>query len=328
MSSSGNNVTFNQDMTRMSVGTDSGFQIFDLPPATNYRRIRSEQSLGGVSQVAMLEKTPLIAVVGGAANNSSNNRHLQLYDLNKSEVLTEMHFDTAILNVRINIKRLAVILDRHIHLFDLNTMQPLPQVRTTSPLNKAGIGALSCLLNTGACYFAFPQSSDKDNPSRGDVFVLDAISLQHISVIPAHNTTVVALEFCGSGTRLATCSVKGTVIRVFSNPNPTLLYTFRRGQQEAIIYSLAFNYAGDLLAVASNSGTLHLFRCDEQNQGASSLAGTRSFSKISIKEKQRTNCGISADGSVLSIVQVADQGLLTQYEIRGEKTKLVGEYPF
>lgn len=335
MSSSGNNVTFNQDMTRMSVGTDSGFQIFDLPPATNYRRIRSEQSLGGVSQVAMLEKTPLIAVVGGTTNNSSK-RFLQLYDLQHDKVLAELHYRTPILNVRMNRKRLSVILERHIHIYDLQTLQSLPSLTTINPPNRLGLGALSCVMGNGACFFAFPQSSNP-NVDQGDLFLIDVMDshMQQIGMIPAHNTVIAALEFCGSGTRIATCSVKGTVIRVYSNPSPTLLYTFRRGQQEAIIYSLAFNYAGDLLAVASNSGTVHVFQCEgEQNQ----LGGNRSSIKVSVAADTETIVGLDRDGKLLSVVQGSEEHcMLTQYELPPRavltsptspsgQVKLAGEY--
>jgi len=59
---------------------------------------------------------------------------------------------------------------------------------------------------------------------------------------------------------LATASDKGTVVRVFSVPGAQKLWQFRRGSQSARIFSLNFNLASSLLAVSSDSSTIHIYR--------------------------------------------------------------------
>lgn len=315
-------VGFNQECSQIATGSETGFQVFDVPPSGGFRRRINETSLGGIRLVAMLHDTPLIAVVG---SSQGTNRYLLLYDAGRKEVVTEMHFDTTILAVKMNMKRLVIILERHIHLFDLNTLAPLPQIRTTQPPNKRGLGSLSALSASDmTCYFAFPHS-DRDE-SRGDVVVMDAISCRKVQMIAAHQHPIAALELCSDGSRLATCSERGTQIKVFSIPNMQLLFTFRRGNWAANIYCLALSQKGELIAAASDSGTLHLFRAAD----GSTSTETKSFAKVNIKEKVKTICGVDASCSFVSVVTMPTTGealTLSQYALDKSSAKLAAEYP-
>ena len=71
---------------------------------------------------------------------------------------------------------------------------------------------------------------------------------------------------------LATASDKGTVIRVFSIPNGDKIAQFRRGTKSARIFSLSFNAASTLLAVTSDSETVHIFRLNGQSRPSGSGA--------------------------------------------------------
>ena len=74
---------------------------------------------------------------------------------------------------------------------------------------------------------------------------------------------------------LATASDKGTVVRVFSVPDAKKLWQFRRGSQSAKIYSINFNLPSTLLAVSSDSTTIHIYKLDSRDKrlgAAESLA--------------------------------------------------------
>lgn len=62
------------------------------------------------------------------------------------------------------------------------------------------------------------------------------------------------------GTRLATASDKGTIIRVFSIPDGAKLFQFRRGSMPARIFSMSFDLNSTLLCVSSATETVHIFR--------------------------------------------------------------------
>jgi WD40 repeat protein len=71
---------------------------------------------------------------------------------------------------------------------------------------------------------------------------------------------VITLNY--AGTLLATASVKGTLIRIFSTDTGNPLSEVRRGQKEAVIYSLSFDMKSQWLACSSDRNTIHLFSVD------------------------------------------------------------------
>jgi len=85
--------------------------------------------------------------------------------------------------------------------------------------------------------------------------------------IMAHNGPLAALSLNQTGTLLATASEKGTLIRIFDTVSGTSLQELRRGTSEAIIYSICFNSASDLIAVSSNKGTVHVFQIKSAEEG-------------------------------------------------------------
>lgn len=88
-------------------------------------------------------------------------------------------------------------------------------------------------------------------------------------MIQAHKSPVAFLSLNSTGTLLATCSDKGTVIRVFSVPGADKIAQFRRGSYPARIYSLNFNAMSTLLAVSSDSDTIHIFKINSTSSATS-----------------------------------------------------------
>lgn len=96
--------------------------------------------------------------------------------------------------------------------------------------------------------------------------VFDAETLACRVVIPAHEGQLAALQFSRTNTRIATASLKGTVIRVFDTRDGSKLYELRRGlKRTASIFSLSFSPCGTFLACSSNTETVHVFKLDERS---------------------------------------------------------------
>ncbi|ERE60795.1 WD repeat domain phosphoinositide-interacting protein 2 [Cricetulus griseus] len=101
----------------------------------------------------------------------------------------------------------------------------------------------------------------------GEVQVFDTINLRAANMIPADDSPLAALALDASGTKLATASEKGTVIRVFSILEGQKLFEFWRGVKRCVsICSLAFSMDGMFLSASSNTETEHIFKLEAMRE--------------------------------------------------------------
>lgn len=84
----------------------------------------------------------------------------------------------------------------------------------------------------------------------------------NISIIAAHSGQLSCLAMNFDGTKCATASEKGTLIRIFDTATGQLLNELRRGMDRAEIYSIAFNKESTRICVSSDKGTIHIFNLD------------------------------------------------------------------
>ncbi|KAG9305847.1 hypothetical protein G9A89_006258 [Geosiphon pyriformis] len=84
----------------------------------------------------------------------------------------------------------------------------------------------------------------------------------NVSIIPAHTAKLSCLAVNQDGSKCASASEKGTLIRVFETSTGKLLNELRRGVDRAEIYSIAFNHDSTRLCVSSDKGTVHIFNLD------------------------------------------------------------------
>ena len=87
------------------------------------------------------------------------------------------------------------------------------------------------------------QNANISSSGLGRVQIVDLAhpDNQPITIV-AHDTKLSCLQMNIQGTRLATASDKGTLIRIFDTENGKLLSELRRGTQAATIYSINFRY--------------------------------------------------------------------------------------
>jgi autophagy-related protein 18 len=184
-------------------------------------------------------------------------------------------------------------------IYDMANMKLLHTIHATS--HPAAPSALSP--SSDACYLAYLNT----NAITGKVILFDAETLTAVNVIEAHKSGISRLAFSFDGRMLATASDKGTVLRVFSVPEGgkkctqlitiEKLFQFRRGSMQAKIHSLAFSASGELLAVCSDTDTIHIFRL-----GVSSTPSNSPANKNKELGSKRTSFGygIQVIGSILS----------------------------
>jgi autophagy-related protein 18 len=264
--SSLNFITFNQDHSCLAVGTSKGFRIYHTDP---FSKIFSGGD-GNIAIIEMLFSTSLVALI-------LSPRHLIIQNTKRASVICELTFPSAVLAVRLNRKRLAVVLEDEIYLYDIQNMSLLTSI-PTSP-NPNAICALSP--SSENCYLAYPLPKPREDgqerrpahvpPSaslyspvtNGSVLIYDTLTLKAVNVIEAHNTPLSCVALNHDGTLLATASETGTIIRVFSVPQGQKLFQFRRGTYPTVISSMSFNATSSLLCVSSTTDTIHIFRLQQ-----------------------------------------------------------------
>eukprot|EP00051_Salpingoeca_urceolata_P026828 m.478897 g.478897 ORF g.478897 m.478897 type:complete len:382 (+) comp21268_c0_seq1:256-1401(+) len=332
-------VTFNQDSSRLSVGTRHGYQTYALQPLKQLYEKRGEPT--GILE--MLFNTSLVAHVGADGPGSST--CLRMINTKREKEIIRMNYNSAILAVKLNRQRLVVVLTTTIYIYDITNMHLTHTIGPTPP-NPTGVCALSSCHVPGesgtsaaaANYFAYPG-----NPASGQVYVYDTENLRAVTMLEAHSSPIACLAFSSRGDRLATASVKGTVIKIFSLPDGQKLFELRRGRStNATIYSMSFNLSGTMLCVSSNKQTVHIFKLDgaqreDQAQSWSvmglvnavtSSAATmvpttvselwtqeRSFAQFTLPEPMQNICTLVGEGDHTAVMVATTDGKVYKYRV-------------
>lgn len=84
--------------------------------------------------------------------------------------------------------------------------------------------------------------------------------------INAHESEVGALAVNAEGTLIASASIRGTIIRVFSAEDGKCLQELRRGSGKAFITSIIFHPTLHLIACTSNKSSIHLFEINKSTK--------------------------------------------------------------
>ncbi|XP_030509776.1 autophagy-related protein 18b isoform X1 [Cannabis sativa] len=241
--------SFNQDASCFVIGTRDGIKIYD----SNTGRLFFERAIGAFTIAEMLFTSSLLAIVGAGEQPSLSPRRLCLFNTMTGTALRELNFLTSILAVRMNKKRLVVVLQEKTYVYDINSLAILDTIDTVP--NLKGLCAFSP--NLDACFVALPASTTK-----GAVLLYNAMDLLSHCEIDAHRSPLAAMTLSSNGMYIATASEQGTIIRVHMVSEATKSYSFRRGTYPSIIFSLSFGPSAelpDILVATGSSGSVHAF---------------------------------------------------------------------
>ncbi|XP_071777471.2 WD repeat domain phosphoinositide-interacting protein 1 isoform X1 [Centroberyx gerrardi] len=254
--------SFNQDSTSLAVGTKTGYKLFSLTMVDKLDCIHESAETPDVYIVERLFSSSLVVVVSTAMP-----RRMNVYHFKKGTEICNYSYSNNILAVRLNRQRLVVCLEESVYIHNIKDMKLLKTLLNT-PSNPSGLCALS--ISHSNSYLAYPGSA-----TIGEIIVYDANNLSTVTMIPAHDSPLAALTFNASGTKLASASERGTVIRVFSVPEGLRLFEFRRGMKRYVsISSLSFSPDGQFLCASSNTETVHIFKLEQLGPSGEDEAAT------------------------------------------------------
>lgn len=273
---------FNQDASCFVVTTTKGFSVYNA----NTLKSRFARHIGGCpSLVEPLFRTNILALVGGNERFPPNK--VQIWNDHENKVIAELEFGQPVTGVKLRRDKICVSTEDRIYIYAFNTLQLLHTFDTAKnsygllvinhqePLMIASLGK-----EVGSLHI------EVHDPKIG----------VRVHSVSAHHGPLRGIVLSNDGTKIATCSTKGTIVRVFDASNGVLLHELRRGIDQVDITSMAFSSNAKLLAVVSSKGTVHVYDLDAPGASGYLARGERSNAKYYLPPGDYT-CAFSSDAT-------------------------------
>jgi hypothetical protein len=237
-------LSFNQDQSCFSCGTERGFRVYHcLPYKDTFERIFD----GGIGLVTMLYRTNIMALVGGGRHPKFPPNKVMLWDDNQTKCIGELSFKSSVKAVQLSRERIVVVLEQRIYVYNFSNLKLMDAVDT-------------CGNPSGLCALGLHEPTILVTPTKqiGYIRIANYSSNVHVER-NVSDVPLAALVMTQDARLCAVASVHGTVIKIFSTADGSLLQEMRRGADKAIIHNLAFDRRGRWLACTSDRGTVHIF---------------------------------------------------------------------
>ena len=312
-----NAISFNHDASCVVVSTGTGFRIVRVDSGEVVHRF---DTIGPMRACELLRNTRLVACVGNGGGMDTgapdlSPRRLKILNVDWQTLIADLAFRTTIRNVKMNRHVLVVCEDEETTVFEMKGLTKVMNVPQRK--NVKGIAAINSDAVNACDWSGTKKSNDEEEIKEGEttttnnnnnnnnnsynsyLAVVSHLSETTIVIYDLHNVHVATeirnahegpvamLAFSQKGNILASCSVKGTVVRTWDVPSGEPRNIFRRGSTTAEITSLQFAYSiqnkctfqPELLTVASDSGTAHVFQCFDNTNTSSRTSSEKEEGK-------------------------------------------------
>lgn len=286
-------LNFNQTQSCFCLGTDKGYQIYSCNPMK--RILQKQVPPNGVSYISMLNETNIIAYIKkDHSKEKKEEKKVIIYNESDDIIVGILEFKDIIRQVLLNTASIIVTLDDHAYVYSLLKLN-LQHKIDINPITR-GIGCISPV-NNSIFYLGLTTSvigaikimrfrvknkynivnesngDDKNNESNVNNIIHTQTtnkSIEYInpknSIIMAHQSNIRFMTLSQDGKFIATCSEKGTLIRIYNTNNKHLVKELRRGSDEAVINWICFNKDNSHLLCRSKKGTIHIFHTDYKEE--------------------------------------------------------------
>jgi hypothetical protein len=246
------------------LGTDIGFQVHNTYPQSLKicRRLN-----GGIGFVQILNKSNIFCLVGGGDSPKYAPNKLLIWDDKKRKEIYEFRFNSFVLNCFIKLKYLFAICQDTINIISMQTMKTVEIILTID--NPSGVGTISSAIDK--YILSWPDLA------KGKIAIKDFSELKSSSItfsvssnddnslfkkklsLKAHESGIAFLKLNNDGSKLATASIRGNIIRIFDTINGKIIQELKRGNGDSNIYSINFSYDNNFIGLTSDHGTAHIF---------------------------------------------------------------------
>lgn len=302
-------ISFNQDASCFALGTETGFCIYNsLPFKDSFIRNMN----GGIGIIEMLNRSNILALVGGGKNPKYAKNKLIIWDDHRAKVISELRFNSEVKNVKLTRQHIYVICSLSIYEFDFMTFKNTKTFQSLD--NIRGLFAIAVSTHT----IAFPGNTC------GSISIHKSVNAV-TEKINAHQNPLSCIALNKDGSLVASTSEKGTIIRVFSTVNNNCLKELRRGTENAEMYSIAFDNGNRFIACTSDRKTVHLFGLYDKGdaEGSGSIGNEQNVEKKGkglkterslVKFKVNDPKAICSFGSDESVIVITSEGKYHRFE--------------
>eukprot|EP00794_Sanderia_malayensis_P012859 gene12859-14184_t len=307
---------FNQDKGCFCCGLENGFRVYNVEPLSELYRL-DIRDCGGIAQVHMLQRTNLLAIIGTGKHMKYSKNKVFIWDSNAGKAVLEFTFGMPVLNVKMRKDMIFFILKNNVYAYNFpNNAKKVFSVETRD--NPKGLCQLSDSIENQI--LAFPGRKC------GSVEILD-LSLKHSgssaspATINAHQSEIACIALNQLGSKAATASEKGTLVRVFETKTKRQLMELRRGADPASLYCINFSADSSYLCASSDKGTIHIFALKDQNLNKrSKLAKVGLFGQYVESQWGLASFSVAAELPCIcafatsnSVVAICDDGSFHKY---------------
>ena len=257
-------INFNQDRSCFCLGTDEGYTIYSTNP---FKKIFERKFSEGLICLEMLFRSNILAIVKKNTDTiQSNENTVLIWDDSTNNKIGEIVFRNPIKEILLRKDYIVVILEKKSFVYELHTLKILASFNTYN--NSRGIGSITYYQHK--FLLAIPSS----RMGVINIYNLNATPRSIVS-IHAHESDIQFITLNKEGSLIATCSFKGTLIRIFNTHTGKMFKELRRGGEPAKINWLEFSPSSHMILCQSNKGTIHLFNTNfkENNRENKSAFG-------------------------------------------------------
>ena len=276
---------YNYNSSYFMIGTDIGFQVHQTYPlALKFSRILN----GGIGLVQNLNKSNIFCLVGGGLSPKYAPNKLLIWDDKEGKEIYEFRFNSFVLNCFIKLKYIFIFCKDTINIISLQTMKTVEVILTID--NPDGVGTISSSIDK--YILSWPDLAKgkialKDfSELKSSSVTLSALSQEQNSLFrqklsfKVHESAISYLKLNNDGSKLATASKRGTIIRIIDTINACIIQELRRGNGESKIYSINFSYDNNFIGITSDHGTAHIFVINKnKNEITNALADSKIIEK-------------------------------------------------
>ena len=247
-------ISFNQDYSLFSMGTENGFKIFNTYP---FNQGYEKNLSGGIAKCELSYRSNYLALIGGGSCPKFSNKKVILYNDEKDSIESEFKFTTPVLNVKLKKFLIFIVCEKKIFVFNIENSQNIDCLETST--NKNGIIAING--DPQKTIMACPIEFNENDLDKGYISIKNYKNNKCFPFL-AQDDKISYMVMDYYGLLLATANEKGTLIRIHSCKDGTLLQECKRGKEKAQISYINFDIDYNYMGVSSDRKTIHIWKLD------------------------------------------------------------------